>query len=59
MLNMLHARNISVSKPEEEKQFARPRRYHMVISKYCEEVGYIHKPSVSHFVKSLVMHKVL
>ena len=27
ILNVLYARNISVSKPEEEKEFARPMRY--------------------------------
>jgi len=56
---MLHARNISISKREEEKQFARPRRYHMVKSIYSEDVGYVHKPAASYFVKSFVMHKVV
>jgi hypothetical protein len=56
---MLHARNTSISKREEKKQFARPRRYHMVKSIYSEDVGYVHKPADSYFVKSFVMHKVV
>jgi len=48
---MLHARNISVSKLEEEKQFARPSRYHKVKIINSEDVGHVHKPAVSHFVK--------
>jgi hypothetical protein len=55
---MQHARNISVSKPEEENQFARPRRYDKVKNMYTEEVGYVNKAAVSHFVKSFALHKV-
>lgn len=55
---MQHPRNISVSKPEEENQFAKLRRYDKVKIMYSEDVDYVHKAAVSHFVKSFVLHKV-